>query len=77
MYEQITDDYFGYDLYITFKLQVKEESREEWQDAADYFRRELGDKFETVFLIRKPRSRRKSTAQSTKPPAAPLTVCRA
>ena len=49
VYEQITDDYFGYDLYITFKLQVKEESREEWQDAADYFRRELGDKFETVF----------------------------
>ena len=29
VYEQITDDYFGYDLYITFKLQVKEKSRED------------------------------------------------
>lgn len=49
VYEQITDDYFGYDLYITFKLQVKEKGRKEWQDAESYFRGELDDKFETVF----------------------------
>ena len=49
VYEQITDDYFGYDLYITFKLQVKEKGRKEWQDAESYFRGELDNKFETVF----------------------------
>lgn len=48
-YTQITDDYFGYDLYITFKLQVKEEGREEWQDAAEYFPDALGENFQTVF----------------------------
>lgn len=49
VYEQITDDYFGYDLYITFELQVKEKGRKEWQDAESYFRGELDNKFETVF----------------------------
>lgn len=49
VYEQITDDYFGYDLYITFKLQVREEGNETWQDAAKYFPNALGKNFQTVF----------------------------
>lgn len=50
-YTQITDDYFGYDLYITFKLQVSVDAGKTWQDAAEYFPKALGDKFETVFPV--------------------------
>lgn len=49
VYEQITDDYFGYDLYITFKLQVSVDAGQTWQDAADYFPDALGENFQTVF----------------------------
>lgn len=50
VYEQITDDYFGYDLYITFKLQVSVDAGKTWQDAAEYFPDALGEKnFQTVF----------------------------
>lgn len=48
-YTQITDDYFGYDLYITFKLQVKEKDDEVWQNAESYFPEALGENFQTVF----------------------------
>lgn len=49
VYEQITDDYFGYDLYITFKLQVSVDAGKTWQDAAEYFPDALGENFKTVF----------------------------
>lgn len=48
-YTQITNDYFGYDLYITFKLQVSVDAGQTWQDAADYFPDALGENFQTVF----------------------------
>ena len=49
VYEQITDDYFGYDLYITFKLQVSVDAGQTWEDAAEYFPDALGENFQTVF----------------------------
>lgn len=47
--QPITQDFLGEDLKVTFELQVRANESDEWENAASYFKRYLGDQYITIF----------------------------